>query len=96
MHAAMVMLDHGGALLLRNIGPTTLESRLRIHRNMQVPYGDRRQEIVLIGIRMDKTALTKMLDMALVTDEEYALGPAGWGAYPDPLASASELTSAAR
>jgi G3E family GTPase len=71
--------------------PDDEESRLRIHGNMQEPYGDRRQEIVLIGIGMDKAGLTEMLDRALLTEAEYAEGPESWEKLPDPFASADEL-----
>jgi len=71
--------------------PDDEESRLRIHGNMQEPYGDRRQEIVLIGIGMDKVGLTEMLDRALLTEAEYAEGPESWAKLPDPFASADEL-----
>ena len=74
--------------------PDDEESLLRIHKNMQEPYGDRRQEIVLIGIGMDKAWLTAMLDSALLTDEEFALGPEAWSAFPDSFASTDELIGA--
>jgi G3E family GTPase len=73
--------------------PNDPESVERINLNMQEPYGDRRQEIVLIGIGMDKPALTKMFDEALLSDSEYAEGPERWQQYPDPFASADELTN---
>jgi len=71
--------------------PDDEESRMRIHANMQEPYGDRRQEIVLIGIGMDKPALTAMLDSALLTDEEFQQGPEEWAKLPDPFASTDQL-----
>lgn len=73
--------------------PDEEEARLRIHANMQEPYGDRRQEIVLIGIGMDREALTTMLDAALLTDEEFAAGPGAWSSYPDPFASVADLVA---
>jgi len=44
-------------------------------------YGDRRQELVLIGIFMDKAAIRDSLDGAIVTDEEFALGPELWTSW---------------
>jgi hypothetical protein len=41
-------------------------------------YGDRRQELVFIGISMDKAGICDSLDRAIVTDEEFALGPEVW------------------
>lgn len=41
-------------------------------------YGDRRQELVLIGTAMDEAALRGMLDNTILTDDEFALGPEVW------------------
>lgn len=38
--------------------------------NWQQPYGDRRQELVFIGIHMDKEEIIHALDQSLLTDEE--------------------------
>ncbi|MCT7657906.1 GTP-binding protein [Mycobacterium deserti] len=43
------------------------------------------QEIVFIGIRIDRAKLTQLLDSALLTDAEMAQGERAWLAYPDPL-----------
>ncbi len=48
-------------------------------------WGDRRQEIVLIGQDMDEADLRARLDACLLTDAELALGPAGWAAFEDPF-----------
>ena len=47
--------------------------------------GDRRQEIVMIGIGIDPARWRAKLDACLLTDAEYAAGPAGWAALPDPF-----------
>lgn len=49
------------------------------------PFGDRRQELVFIGIQMPKDNMLKQLNNALLTDEELALGEAGWEIFPDPF-----------
>ncbi|MBD1207933.1 MAG: GTP-binding protein [Ignavibacteria bacterium] len=49
------------------------------------PYGDRRQEIVFIGIDIDKEAITRQLDKCLLTDAEMALGEEGWVKLNDPF-----------
>jgi G3E family GTPase len=49
------------------------------------PFGDRRQELVFIGMAMDEAELTRRLHACLLTDDEMALGPAGWAALADPL-----------
>ncbi len=54
-------------------------------KESQGEHGDRRQEIVLIGIGMDQAALTRMLDGALLSDAEMALGPERWRELPDPF-----------
>jgi G3E family GTPase len=65
--------------------PDDTEARTRIYTNMVEPYGDRRQEIVLIGVNMDKEALTSMLDKALLTDQEMEGGPEAWKKFEDPF-----------
>jgi G3E family GTPase len=48
-------------------------------------WGDRRQEIVLIGQDMDEAELRARLDACLLSDAELALGPEGWAAFDDPF-----------
>ncbi|MDH6196330.1 G3E family GTPase [Mycobacterium frederiksbergense] len=43
------------------------------------------QEIVFIGIRIDREALDTLLRAALLTDAELAEGERAWVHYPDPL-----------
>ncbi len=51
----------------------------------QEPYGDRRQEIVFIGMGLEREELTQRLDAALLTDEEFAAGPELWLGFENPL-----------
>lgn len=51
----------------------------------QEPFGDRRQELVFIGIQMPKDDMLEQLHSALLTDDELALGEAVWGTFPDPF-----------
>jgi len=44
-----------------------------------------KQELVLIGIEMDESALTRLLDDCLLTDSEMKLGEAGWSRLKDPF-----------
>jgi G3E family GTPase len=43
------------------------------------------QEIVFIGVRLDPEAPARILDPALLTDAEWASGPAEWVHFDDPL-----------
>lgn len=43
------------------------------------------QEIVLIGVRLDRERVRELLGGALLTDAEFAQGPQAWTGYPDPL-----------
>ena len=47
--------------------------------------GDRRQELAIIGQRLDVPAMTAILDACLLTPEEMALGMSRWDAFPDPF-----------
>ncbi|WP_430397735.1 zinc metallochaperone GTPase ZigA [Ferrovibrio sp.] len=49
------------------------------------PFGDRRQEIVLIGAGMDEAALRRGFDACLLTPAEMQLGPRGWKFLRDPF-----------
>mmetsp|Transcript_160 Transcript_160/g.249 ORF Transcript_160/g.249 Transcript_160/m.249 type:complete len:276 (-) Transcript_160:145-972(-) len=49
------------------------------------PFGDRRQEIVIIGTGIDEESITKLFDDCLLTDEELKLGPGAWLKIEDPL-----------
>lgn len=54
---------------------TQIESILRDFKDEKGAvqyYGDRRQEIVFIGVNLDETGITNLLDEALVTEEEWA------------------------
>jgi G3E family GTPase len=47
--------------------------------------GDCRQELVLIGVGMDRRSLEALLDEAALTDAEYAAGPTHWRGLADSL-----------
>jgi len=51
----------------------------------QEPYGDRMQEMVFIGIDMNRADIEARLNDCLLTDEEMQLGPEGWTAFEDPF-----------
>ena len=47
--------------------------------------GDRRQELVLIGLNIDPAAWQDSFDACLLTDDEWALGPDAWQRFADPF-----------
>lgn len=52
-------------------------------KNWHTEHGDRRQELVLIGMGMDETVLRTRLDDCLLNENEMRLGVAGWQMLPD-------------
>lgn len=75
------------AAVPRDQWPDDPEERAMVEGNWREPYGDRRQEIVVIGYvaRMDEAAVCAGFDACLLTDAEMADGPGAWLALPDPL-----------
>ena len=74
------MWGHGGAVSLagawlQHVDPAQWP-HLEKYKNR--PYGDKRTELVFISRDLDKVALRTRLENALLTDEEYQLGPKGW------------------
>jgi len=65
--------------------PDDAEWRAGIAQHWQEPWGDRRQEIVLIGVGMDEASLRLDLDACLLTDAEMKGGANAWARLPDPF-----------
>jgi G3E family GTPase len=65
--------------------PQDPENRAYIMQKWQEPYGDRRQEIVVIGVDLEKDAITRIFDKCLLTNEEFLLGEEEWQSFPDPF-----------
>ena len=59
-------------------GDRDLKKKLK--KDFKAPWGDRRQEIVFIGLDMDHKAIQKALDDCLLDDDEFSLGVDGWKA----------------
>jgi G3E family GTPase len=51
------------------------------------PWGDRRQDLLVIGQDLDEAAITKALDACLLNDQEMKQTPEAWQLMPDPFAS---------
>lgn len=73
------------AAIRRSAWPTDEAEKAEILCERREPYGDRRQELVLIGINMDEAGLRAALNRSLLTDEELAAGPKHWKKLHDPF-----------
>ena len=69
----------------RDYWPKDKESLAIINSRWEEPYGDRQQELVLIGINMDKAKLMAEFDRCLLTNTEIELGMTGWRNFADPF-----------
>jgi len=69
----------------KNLRPQGEDVEEYVTKYWQDPYGDRRQELVFIGISMPKEVMLKQLNEALLTDSEMKLGETGWAIFPDPF-----------
>jgi G3E family GTPase len=56
-----------------------------IKSHFEGEYGDRRQELVVIGIEMDREMITEALSQCLLTDDEWATGWQRWRDFNDPF-----------
>jgi G3E family GTPase len=65
--------------------PDDEDSLQHIRSRMQTPYGDRQQELVIIGMDMDKAALIANFDACLMTENEIAPGMQAWKQLEDPF-----------
>jgi G3E family GTPase len=65
--------------------PEDADQRARIRKNVDGPWGDRRQELVFIGMEMNEAEIRAQLDACLLTEEEMAFGLERWKDFPDPF-----------
>jgi G3E family GTPase len=90
-----VQIEHDGdwfASVGEDEWPEDPQDRQSIRESMQEPYGDRRQELVFIGVDLDEVVLRSRLEACLLTDEEMSLGPNAWSNWEDPLPNSSPAT----
>ena len=74
----------------RSRWPQDRVARRMVLDNWKEPFGDRRQEIVIIGKDMDRAALTASFDACLLSSSEIAAGPSVWKYMPDPFPAWTE------
>ncbi len=65
--------------------PEDEEEYQRLQGVWDQEYGDRSQELVLIGRKMDRAALTAKLDACLVMEDEWLSGMRAWEGRADPF-----------
>ena len=65
--------------------PEDPEELTWIMADWQEPAGDRRQELVFIGIEMDEAQVRETLNACLLTDAEAANGEGAWRRMEDPF-----------
>jgi hypothetical protein len=81
-------LDFGGfwwAAIPQDRWPDIPQIRKHIEDTWNPEVGDCRQELVFIGIGMDEIEIYDSLQECLLTDEEFAMGPAAWAELADPF-----------
>ena len=60
-------------------------SKEQVRAEWHPEFGDRKQEIVFIGMDMNSDEIRAGLDDCLLTDAELALGQAAWAEFADPF-----------
>ncbi|MDE4176482.1 GTP-binding protein [Phaeobacter sp. PT47_59] len=63
--------------------PSHPQAQAEIARNWVEPWGDRRQEIVFIGVDLDRAAICDRLNAALIDADQFH--PEDWAGLPDPF-----------
>ncbi|MGX1771342.1 GTP-binding protein [Nocardia brasiliensis] len=70
------------AAIWSQAGPNLVFEPAAWWSSLEVPAG---QEIVFIGLDLDRERVRALLDDALLDDAEFAAGPVVWASYPDPF-----------
>lgn len=74
----------------RNNWPTDPDYLANIEKQWEEPFGDMRQEIVFIGLELDKQAMTDALDDCLLSIDEMLKGKEHWATLSDPFPAWNE------
>lgn len=81
---------HWWASVPREEWPKNKELLTRIETSWREPFGDRRQELVLLGEPEALDTIALQLNHCLLTDSEMELGPNAWQEFSDPFPSWTE------
>lgn len=73
------------AALPKSEWPDDEDFKRQLEADWREPWGDRRQELVFIGVNVDEASLRARLNTALLTDEELAEGPQARKGFDDPF-----------
>jgi G3E family GTPase len=73
------------AAVPREVWTDDPSTRARLRDLWHPRFGDRRQELVFIGPRLDVEALRRRLEVCLLREDELARGERAWRALPDPF-----------
>jgi G3E family GTPase len=73
------------AALPREEWPEEPEALMRMQETWREPYGDRRQELILIGEATLLASMNRQIDTCLLAEEEYARPFEEWAVLPDPF-----------
>ncbi|WP_323121305.1 zinc metallochaperone GTPase ZigA [Burkholderia alba] len=68
-----------------NAWPQDPEAQAMIRSRWDARFGDRQQELVLIGTEMDEAGLRASFDACLLNDDELAMSEAAWRGFADPF-----------
>jgi G3E family GTPase len=74
--------------------PDDPETIADVRRDFEGHYGDRRQEIVFIGVEMDQAAIEAQLEACLLAEAEMCLGTDAWQHFTDPIPGLDDVEQA--
>ncbi len=84
----LVTFDPAGtwwAAAPRSTWPPDADFRTFVGEHFVEPYGDRKQEIVFIGQRLDRASIESALQACLLSPDEEDAGTDAWSRYADPF-----------